>query len=90
MGGFVGQVAIVSGVFTMVPELFECDLDTLRNRLAELDSFAQATEYGAANIEEIRREVFARGGTLEDDWNDYHRVRNEYDRRAAEEFDLGQ
>jgi hypothetical protein len=38
----------------------------------------------------LRSEVFALGGSEEDDWNDYHRVRNEYDRRAAEEFDLGQ
>ena len=39
---------------------------------------------------EIADSIFALGGTEEDGWNNYHLVRNEYDRRAAEEFDLGQ
>jgi hypothetical protein len=38
----------------------------------------------------LRAQVFAAGGTPEDAWNDYHQVRNEYDRRASEQFDLGQ
>jgi hypothetical protein len=73
-----------------IPRLFDCDLEQLRFRLSELDSYAQALEQGAPDIDFIYASVFSRGGTEEDDWNNYHRVRNEYDRRAAEEFDLGQ
>ena len=38
----------------------------------------------------LRSEVFPDGINPDRDWDDYHLVRNEYDRRAAEEFDLGQ
>ena len=41
-------------------------------------------------IEGLRGEVFALGGPSKDHWSVCHRVRNKYDRRAAEEFDLGQ
>lgn len=74
----------------MLPHLSDFDLDTLRRRYEELDAFAQSLEICPPNIEEIRASVFFLGGSEEDEWNNYHLVRNEYDRRAAEEFDLGQ
>jgi hypothetical protein len=30
-------------------------------------------------VETLRHEVFELGGDEDDDWNDYHRVRNEFD-----------
>lgn len=74
----------------MVPQLYDCDLEQLRQRLEQLDSYARAVHENDPNLVVIEAETFILGGTAEDDWNDYHRVRNEYDRRAAEEFDLGQ
>jgi hypothetical protein len=74
----------------MIPSLFDLSLDELRARLEELDRFSRAEEFGDEDLEDLRSVVFARGGGPEDAWNDYHLVRNEYDRRAAEEFDLGQ
>ncbi len=74
----------------MIPLLSDCDLDVLRDRYEQLDSYAQALHLGLPGIEELHKEVFAHGGTEEDGWNNYHLVRNEFDRRAAEEFDLGQ
>lgn len=74
----------------MIPSLFDLSLDDLRLRLDELDAWALAQELGVQDVDELRAVVFAKGGTPEDAWNDYHQVRNEYDRRAAEEFDLGQ
>lgn len=74
----------------MVPPLFDFTLEQLRFRLEELDAWALAQESGGESLEELRDQVFALGGSPEDAWNDYHQVRNEYDRRAAEEFDLGQ
>lgn len=74
----------------MIPSLFDLSLDELRVRLEELDRFSRAREFGHEHLEDLRAVVFARGGGPEDAWNDYHLVRNEYDRRAAEEFDLGQ
>lgn len=73
-----------------LPQLHECDLEQLRQRMEELDFYTQAAERGDADLEFVEASVFSRGGTAEDDWNSYHRVRNEYDRRSAEEFDLGQ
>jgi alkanesulfonate monooxygenase SsuD/methylene tetrahydromethanopterin reductase-like flavin-dependent oxidoreductase (luciferase family) len=73
-----------------IPRLFDCDLEQLRFRLSELDSYEQAVERSDPDIDFIYASVFSRGGTDEDDWNNYHRVRSEYDRRAAEEFGLGQ
>ena len=58
----------------MTPALFDLALDQLRARLIQLEEWGRALE----------------SGDEEDDWNDYHRVRNEFDRRASEEFDLGQ
>jgi len=75
----------------MIPSLFALDLDQLRERLVHLEEWGRALESGDEElVENLRAEVFALGGTEEDDWNDYHRVRNEFDRRASEEFDLGQ
>jgi hypothetical protein len=75
----------------MIPSLFDLDLDQLRERLVHLDEWGRVLESGDEElVENLRAEVFALGGTEEDDWNDYHRVRNEFDRRASEEFDLGQ
>jgi len=75
----------------MAPYLGDLSLDELRVRLEHLDEWSRALELADQElIDRLRGEVFAWGGSPEDDWNDYHRVRNEYDRRAAEEFDLGQ
>jgi hypothetical protein len=74
----------------VLPQFFDCDLNQLSRRLAELDAFAQAVELEDPDLESIRARVFILGGTDEDHWNSYHLVRNEFDRRAAEEFDLGQ
>lgn len=74
----------------MSNRLFLADVPELDQRLAELDEWSRAVELGAEDLEEIRQRVFPDGLAPDDDWNDYHRVRSEYDRRAAEEFDLGQ
>ena len=75
----------------MTPSLFDLSLDELRLRLDQLEEWGRALEFGdPESVEELRAVVFRLGGSTDDDWNDYHRVRNEFDRRAAEEFDLGQ
>ena len=74
----------------MVPNLADQSIDQLRQRLDLLDAWALAQELGVDGVDELRAHVFALGGSPDDAWNDYHQVRNEYDRRAAEEFDLGQ
>lgn len=71
-------------------ELFDADLDQLRLRLEQLDAWSRAVEAEGPELDSLREEVFPDGIDPERDWDDYHRVRNEYDRRAAEEFDLGQ
>ncbi len=73
-----------------IPLLFDCDLEQLRQRMQELDTLVQALESGLPEAADLHARAFALGGTDDDAWNDYHAVRNEYDRRAAEEFDLGQ
>ena len=75
---------------SVLPNFFDCSLEQLARRLVELDAYAQAEELQSPDLAEIRARVFILGGTEEDHWNSYHLVRNEYDRRAAEEFDLGQ
>lgn len=65
-------------------------IEQLRARMEQLDEWARAEEMGSAGLDELREVVFPDGPNPEDDWNDYHAVRNEHDRRAAEEFDLGQ
>jgi hypothetical protein len=74
----------------MVPQLADQSLDELRERLDLLDAWALAQELGVEGVDELRAQVFVHGGSDTDAWNDYHQVRNEYDRRASEEFDLGQ
>ena len=75
----------------MTPSLFDLDLDQLRARLVQLEEWGRARESGDENdVETLRHEVFELGGDEDNDWNHYHRVRNEFDRRASEEFDLGQ
>jgi|GEM_PF-2450687 hypothetical protein len=75
----------------MMPSLYDLSLEQLRDRVQQLEEWGRAQEADDDTIlGSLRTEVFALGGSEEDDWNDYHRVRNEYDRRAAEEFDLGQ
>lgn len=75
----------------MTPSLFDLSLEELRRRLEQLEEWGRVIELGdAESVERFRGEVFLLGGSPEDDWNDYHRVCNEFNRRAAEEFDLGQ
>ena len=74
----------------MSNRLFTADLAELEQRLQQLDEWARALEDESDDRDELRQRVFPDGESLDDDWNDYHRVRSEYDRRAAEEFDLGQ
>ena len=76
--------------YSVVPQLSDRSIAELRDRLDLLDAWALAQELGVEGADELRAQVFALGGTADDAWNDYHQVRNEYDRRAAEEFDLGQ
>ena len=74
----------------MSKRLVDADLSELDARLVQLDEWARALDEGHDDIHSLRREVFGDNDDPEDDWNNYHRVRSEYDRRAAEEFDLGQ
>jgi hypothetical protein len=84
------MLPIFAGKMGQPMELFDADLDQLRTRLEQLDEYARAVEEGSGAQHELRAEVFPDGINPDRDWDDYHRVRNEYDRRAAEEFDLGQ
>ena len=74
----------------MPMELFDASLDQLRYRVEQLDEYARAVEMDLDTLEALREEVFPEGIDPDRDWDDYHLVRNEFDRRAAEEFDLGQ
>ena len=74
----------------MSNRIIMADLAELEQRLAQLDEWTRALEQGSDNLDELRQAVFPDGDSPDHDWNDYHRVRSEYDRRAAEEFDLGQ
>ena len=71
-------------------ELFDASLDQLRYRVEQLDEYARAVEMDLESRDQLRAEVFPEGIYPDRDWDDYHLVRNEFDRRAAEEFDLGQ
>ena len=70
--------------------LVDASLGELEERLNQLDEWARALDAGHDDLEGLRRDTFGNHDDPDDDWNDYHRVRSEYDRRAAEEFDLGQ
>lgn len=68
-------------------------LEDLEKRVDQLDEWARAQDDPALSPEEKQRlfsVVFPGGSVPEDPWDDYHRVRSEYDRLAAEEHDLGQ
>lgn len=71
-------------------ELFDASLDQLRYRVEQLDEYARAVEMDLESLDQLRAEGFPEGINPDRDWDDYHLVRNEFDRRAAEEFDLGQ
>jgi hypothetical protein len=61
-------------------------------RLSELEEWGWVSRDPAIKSE-ARQELFDRifpAGISASPWDDYHWVRSEYDRRAAEEFDLGQ
>lgn len=73
----------------MFGRLGDADIEQLRQRMEQLDEFARAEYDGHPDVEQLRAEVFP-DGEGPSEWDDYHRVRSEYDRRAAEEFDLGQ
>ena len=70
----------------------DVSFEQLGARLSELEEWGWvSTDQGVDD--EARRTLFDRvfpGGDTSGPWNDYHWVRSEYDRRAAEEFDLGQ
>jgi hypothetical protein len=70
----------------------EATFEQLRARLAELEEWGWVS--GDETVDDATREaIFSRvfpTGDTSGPWNDYHWVRSEYDRRAAEEFDLGQ
>jgi len=74
---------------TVFGPLFDADLEQLRERMEQLDAFARASYEDDPQLEQMRAEVFPHGEGASE-WDDYHRVRSEYDRRAAEEYDLGQ
>lgn len=70
--------------------LADASLDELSRRVAELEEWARVTEDDPEAAAALGHRFFSDGAPAEIDWDDYHRVRSEYDRRAAEEFDLGQ
>lgn len=70
--------------------LADASLDDLSNRVAELEEWARLVEQDPDTAATVAGRFFSGGTPAEIDWDDYHRVRSEYDRRAAEEFDLGQ
>jgi hypothetical protein len=73
--------------------LTDASVDQLAERVSQLDSWDLASENPAVNPSELDAlfaRVFPTGYDPDRDWDNYHLVRSEYDRRAAEEFDLGQ
>jgi hypothetical protein len=73
----------------VVASLHDLDLEGLRRRIEQLDEWTRAVDSGQ-ETRELFEATFPFGDSPDLDYNDYHRVRNEYDRRASEEFDLGQ
>lgn len=70
--------------------LADASLDELSRRVAELEEWARLVEDDPEAAATRGHRFFPDGAPADTDWDDYHRVRSEYDRRAAEEFDLGQ
>ena len=70
--------------------LAEASLEDLSRRVAELEEWARVVEDNPEAAPALGTRIFLGGVPADIDWDDYHRVRSEYDRRAAEEFDLGQ
>lgn len=70
--------------------LAEASLEDLSRRVAELEEWARLVEEDPDTAATVGDRFFSGGSPADIDWDDYHRVRSEYDRRAAEEFDLGQ
>lgn len=70
--------------------LAEASLDDLSRRVTELEEWARLVEDDPEAASSRGYRFFHDGVPADIDWDDYHRVRSEYDRRAAEEFDLGQ
>lgn len=71
-------------------ELYSASLEQLELRMRELDEWAQAQHDNDPNLSQMERRIFGGQLDLDDEWNDYHRVRSAYDLLAAQEFDLGQ
>jgi hypothetical protein len=74
------------------PHLADVSFEQLGARLSELEEWGWVSSdptTDSALRRELLNRVFPNGDTT-GPWNDYHWVRSEYDRRAAEEFDLGQ
>lgn len=68
------------------------DFAAFAARLQELEEWGWVSEDSVVD-EETRGSVFRRvfpDGWQDTSWNDYHWVRSQHDRLAAEEFDLGQ
>lgn len=75
------------------PSLTDASLDQLATRVFELDSWGLARDNPSvtqSELDALFSRVFPTGQDPDRDWDNYHLVRSEYDRRAAEEFDLGQ
>jgi hypothetical protein len=70
--------------------LADASLDDLARRLAGLEEWARLVDDDPDSANTLGHRFFQEGSPADIDWDDYHRVRSEYDRRAAEEFDLGQ
>jgi hypothetical protein len=74
------------------PDPADASFEQVASRLRELEEWGWVASDPCVDSDN-RKELFDRvfpGGDTTGPWNDYHWVRSEYDRRAAEEFDLGQ
>ena len=70
----------------------DVSFEPLGARLRQLEEWGWVSSdptVDSGDRQDLFDRVFPHGDTS-GAWNDYHWVRSEYDRRAAEEFDLGQ
>lgn len=70
----------------------DVSFEQLAARLRDLEEWGWVSSDPTVDSE-VRQKLSDRvfpDGDSSSPWNDYHWVRSEYDRRAAEEFDLGQ